>query len=160
MSANGIGKPNKAMEIGNKERSMKVAWDLETYVAVDRSSMKYKRGPIGLSMLQWWIVMLRKRREQRTNGKQTILAVIPPWVERISIFTRLFLCEEWISVVMFSAKVTSALTCPCVDSSLRLLRVSSVSPEVSGGRRKRGMKRDGSMIKVSLRELCVRVIET
>ena len=62
--------------------------------------------------------------------------------------------------MVFSTKVTSALTWPCVDSSLRLLRVSSVSPKVSGGRREGGMKRDGSMIKVSFTEPCVRVIKT
>ena len=52
MSAKGIRKPNRTMEIGHMERTMKVAWDVETYVAVDRSSIKYKRYAIGLSMLQ------------------------------------------------------------------------------------------------------------
>lgn len=52
MSANGIGKPDKAMVIGHKDRSMKVAWDVETYLAVVRFSIKYKRGTIGFSMLQ------------------------------------------------------------------------------------------------------------
>ena len=42
MPADGIGKPDKAMKIGHKDRSMKVAWDVETYFAVDRLSMKYK----------------------------------------------------------------------------------------------------------------------
>lgn len=51
MPANGIGKPNRAMAIGHKDRSMKVAWNVETYLAVDRLSIKYKRGAIGLSML-------------------------------------------------------------------------------------------------------------
>jgi hypothetical protein len=40
------------MVIGHKDRSMKVAWDVETYLAVGRVSIKYKRGAIGLSMLQ------------------------------------------------------------------------------------------------------------
>ena len=52
MSANGIGKPNRAMAIGHKNGSMKVAWDVETYLAVGRMSIKYERGAIGLSMLQ------------------------------------------------------------------------------------------------------------
>ena len=52
MLSNGIGKPNKAMEIGHKDRSMEVAWDVETYFAIDGLSIKYKRGAIGLSMLQ------------------------------------------------------------------------------------------------------------
>lgn len=52
MPANGIGKFNKAMEIGHKDRSMKVAWDVEPYIAIDGFSIKYKRGAIELSMLQ------------------------------------------------------------------------------------------------------------
>jgi hypothetical protein len=52
MLANGIGKLNKATAVGHKDRSMKVAWDVETYLAVDRLTIKYKRSAIGLSMLQ------------------------------------------------------------------------------------------------------------
>lgn len=50
--ADGIGKLNRAMAIGHEDRSMKVAWDVETYLAVDRLSIEYKRDAIGLSMLQ------------------------------------------------------------------------------------------------------------
>lgn len=144
------------MVISHKDRSMKTAWDVKTYIAVNRMCIEHKRGAIGLSMLQLGYV----KENQRTNRELTILTVIPPWVERISIVTRLFFLEEWVSPLVFWIKVTSALTWPCVDSSLRFLRVSSVSPKESGGRRKGGMRRDGSMIKVSFTELCWRMIET
>ena len=157
MAVNGIGKPSKAMVISHKDRAMKIAWDMQTYIAINRLRMEYKRGAIGLSMLQR---RFRKECAKAQDRRLTILAVILPWVERINIVTRLFLFESWISLLVASAKVISASTWPCVDSSLRFLRVSSVSSKESGGRRKRGMKRDGSMIKVSLTELCSRVIET
>ena len=40
------------MTIGHKDRSMKVGWDVETYLAVVRLSKKHKRGAIGLSVLK------------------------------------------------------------------------------------------------------------
>jgi hypothetical protein len=64
------------MKIGHEDRSMKVAWDVETYLAVDRFSMKHKRCAIGLTMLE--MLMFKERREQRKNERLTILALIPP----------------------------------------------------------------------------------
>ena len=40
------------MDVGHKDRSTKVAWDVEMYAAVVRFSMKYERDAIRLSMLQ------------------------------------------------------------------------------------------------------------
>jgi hypothetical protein len=75
MSVDGIGKPSKAMAISHKDRAMKVAWDMQTYIAINRLRIQYKRGAIGLSMLQ---MRLRKECTKAQDGRLTILAEILP----------------------------------------------------------------------------------
>lgn len=58
---NGIGKLSRAMAIIHKDRSMKVAWDVETHLAVVRLSMKHKRGAMGLPMLQMREILVLKK---------------------------------------------------------------------------------------------------
>lgn len=49
------------MAIIHKDRSMKVAWDVETHLAVVRLSMKHKRGAMGLPMLQMREILVLKK---------------------------------------------------------------------------------------------------